>query len=165
MDGRAETIEIVLEDTGIRKALRAFEWVAFDLPRLTTGVGVALLAGLAAVQLYLIFGDFGYPGGLTVYHGVLVAGSVAAAVAMVCGPRVAVAQGGWLLGDLVGVVFVVVYLISRIAGLPGAPYLSGWWDFPAGTFGLAFALAFLGVHSLVIVKVLIARPQTRDWRH
>ncbi|HEY7053279.1 MAG TPA: oxidoreductase [Mycobacterium sp.] len=164
MGSRGETVEIVLEDTGIRKALRALEWVQFNIPRATTALGVVLLAGLAGVQFYLVLGDLGYPLWLTVYHCVLIAGWAAAAILMMTGRSVTAAQLGWFVGDVVAAVYLVIYLISRIVGLPGAPYLRGWWDFAAGTLGMLFALGFLGGHASILAGVMIARPQRRGWR-
>lgn len=156
---------MLLDDTGIRKALGFLDWFAFDLPRTTTGIGVALLAGQVAVHLWLLFGDIAWPVWLTCYYGVLIIGWAAAAVPMVFGSRVATAQAGWFLGDLVSIVFLVIYVVSRITGLPGAPYLKGWWDFPAGTFGMVFALGFIGLHLSILFGVMVARPQRRNWRY
>jgi hypothetical protein len=155
----------VLEDTGIRKALRFLGWFAFNIPRATTAMGLGLLAGLVGVHLYLLIGNFDWPVWLMGYNWVLNVGWLAAGIVMVIGPSVATAQIGWFIGDFIAVLFLVMYVVSRIAGLPGAPYLAGWWDFPAGTFGMAFALGFVGLHLSILLGVMIARPQRRQWHH
>lgn len=163
MGGRDETIAIVLEDTGIRKALRFLEWFRFNIPATTTAIGVALLAGLVAVQLYLLLGPLDWPAWMLPYFSVLTAGWVVAAVVMVVGRSLPIVQLGWALGAFLSSVYFVIYVVSRGLGLPGAPYLRGWWDFTAGTFGMAFAVGFLGLHLAILSGVMIAHPQRRQW--
>jgi len=155
---------LLLEDSGIRKVLRSLEWVAFNIPRVTSATGVALLAGLVGVHLYIMLATVQWPVWLIVYYAALIIAWAVAAILVVTGRSVATAQIGWCIGDLASTVFLVVYLVSRSIGLPGAPYLRGWWDFAPGTFGIAFALGFLGLHTSMLLGVMIARPQRRNWR-
>ena len=48
-------------------------------------------------------------------------------------------------------------------GLPGLSLLVGWWDYPLGTFVLALAAMFLGLHFSVVTGLNVAFPERRDW--
>ncbi|GAA4813419.1 oxidoreductase [Tomitella cavernea] len=157
-------MSVVLADTGAARVLRAARWVQFNLPRTTTGIGIGLLTGAIAMHLYLLFGEYSWPAGWLAYYAVLCAGWTIACFGMFAGKRVASTQTAWILGDAFCVLFLIVYLVGRSMGLPGLSYVAGWWDFTAGTFAMAFTVGFLGVHTLIALGVLIARPQQRTWR-
>lgn len=149
------------EETKLRKLVTSYRYFAFNIPRVVTSVGVLLLAGLAGALLYLWLGDFEFPAYLAVYFALSAGGCLVASILLWATP--ALITLGWVLGDVMSTVFVVGYVVSRLAGLPGAPELKAWWDFPAGTFGMLFAGLFVATHFSILTKVNIAYPQQRNW--
>ncbi|WP_147471669.1 oxidoreductase [Nocardia stercoris] len=134
--------------------------MAFDLPGVTTALGMASLLGAAAVHLYLLGTETGLPGYLTAYFVVLSAGWIFAAVMMALGRF---ADRGWLLAGLVSAVFLVGYVLSRLTGLPGLPAVKYRWDFTPGTVALLCAALFLAVWVSVLLGINVAHPRKRDW--
>jgi ABC-type proline/glycine betaine transport system permease subunit len=59
--------------------------------------------------------------------------------------------------------FIGIYLASRAVSLPGLVAVTGRWDFAPGTFALAFAAAFVGVHLSVLLGINVAYPQRQGW--
>jgi hypothetical protein len=68
-----------------------------------------------------------------------------------------------MLGSLVSAASLAMYLASRTVGLPGVSQLVGWWDYPVGTFAMALAALFVGVHVTVLTGMNVAYPHRRDW--
>lgn len=150
----------LLRQTKTYRLLTVYRYLAFNLPKVTTALGILLMLGIAAVHLYLI-GTAGHlPGYLVGYFTVLGAGCLVAAVMMAIGRF---ARRGRLLGSLASTVFLVVYLVTRFTGLPMLPEVKNWWDFTPGTIALGCAALFLATHVSVLLGINIAHPQKRDW--
>lgn len=132
-------------------------WVAFNLPRTVTAVGVVLLVAIVVVHGYLAASQPALPTYFIVYAVVLAVGCIAAVVA------VALTQWGWYLGSLVCVAFLGIYLVSRMVSLPGLEALTGRWDVAPGTFAMAFAAGFIAVHATVLSGINVAYPQQQGW--
>lgn len=138
-------------------------YVAFDLPRTVTGLGASLLMGLAAVHVYVLATGPGLPVYFLVYAAVLIAACLSAAGAMMLAFKPRVPQLGWYFGSLVCTVFLLIYLGSRVAGLPGLVGLTGRWDLAPGTLAMAFAAGFIAVHTTVLSGINVAYPRRRNW--
>ena len=159
-------MNILLRWTGLAKLVSFYRYFAFNGPRVTTAVGVVLIVGLVAIRVYWLAGGFPvrtYPMYLAVYFALMVAAGLLASVAMVLGSRPAVAGMGWGVGSVVSAVSTGMYVASRTAGLPGLPGLVGWWDYPLGTFSVALAALFMGLHFAVLTGMNVAYPQHRYW--
>ncbi|MDR7170240.1 hypothetical protein J2W56_003991 [Nocardia kruczakiae] len=135
-------------------------YAAVDLPRTTTAAGAALLLGLGGVHLYVLVREDALPTYLRVGFAILIAWCAGAA-ALVCGARTA--RAGWALGGLASLTFLVVYVLSRLAGLPGLPEVRGWWDSAPGSVAGTCALGFLAVTAAIVLGVTVARPQRQHW--
>lgn len=138
-------------------------YVAFDLPRTVTGLGASLLMGLGAVHVYVGATRPGLPLYFWVYLAVLIAACLSAAAAMVFAVKPLVPQAGWYAGSFVCAAFLVIYLGSRLAGLPGLVALTGRWDLAPGTLAMAFAGGFIAVHTTVLSGINVAYPQRQNW--
>jgi hypothetical protein len=156
----------LLRWTGLGKLISFYRYFAFNGPRVTTALGIVLLLGVAAIRLYWLAGGFPvpvYPAYLVGYFALLVAAAVLAAVGMVARRRPGLVWVGWMLGSLVSAASLAMYLTSRTAGLPGLPQLVSWWDYPLGTFAMALAALFVGVHVTVLTGMNVAYPHRRHW--
>ncbi|ORV92392.1 oxidoreductase [Mycobacterium interjectum] len=141
-------------------------YVAFDLPRVVTGLGAALLAGIVATHAYLMYSMAtrdALPGVFVVYAAAVIAACLLAAGAMGFGRNPAVAQAGWYFGSALAVVVIGVDVATRIASLPGLTAVTGRWDVAPATFALAFAGAFVGLHASVLLGINVAYPRRRQW--
>ena len=151
------------------KRSRAYDWlrlsgyVAFNLPRTVTMLGTALLTGIAAAHVYVLTSQPPLPVYFVVYAAILGACCLLAASFLWLGRNPRVPQLGWFFGDLVSVVFLGVYLASRVATLPGLVAVTGRWDFAPGTLAGAFALGFIAVHISVLLGINVAYPQRQRW--
>jgi hypothetical protein len=148
----------------VYRMLRLGGYVAFDLPRTVTALGGLLLLGIVVAHLYVLTTESPLPVYFVVYAAVVIVGCLAAAGAMWLTLNPRVPQLGWLLGDLVSVVFLGLYLASRAASLPGLIALTGRWDVAPGSFAGAFALGFIAVHMSVLLGINVAYPQRQNWR-
>ncbi|MGH3620336.1 MAG: hypothetical protein ACRDQ5_00900 [Sciscionella sp.] len=153
----------VLRWTGLKKLISFYRYFAFNAPQVTTAVGIALLLGIAVIRLYLLIGTIVLPAYLSVYFALLAAAALLASVGMVLMRRPVLTRVGWALGSLLSAVSIVVYVVSRTAGLPGLPQLVQRWDYPLGTFAMALAVLFLTLHFSVLTGMNVAVPQRRDW--
>lgn len=138
-------------------------YLAVDLPKTTTAAGVLSMLGLAGVHLYLLLREDRLPLHLRIGFGLLIAACLVAAGLMVCGAFPRLVRAGWALGGLVSVVFLVVYVISRLAGLPGLPEVKGWWDSAPGTVAGACALLLPALLAARGLGITVAYPQKRHW--
>ncbi|MGH3970565.1 MAG: oxidoreductase, partial [Mycobacterium sp.] len=138
--------------------LRLGGYAAFDLPRTVTALGGLLLLGIVATHVYVLTREPALPVYFVIYAAVLIAGCLLAAGAMWLGVNPAVPQLGWLAGDAVSVVFLGLYLASRVVSLPDLVALSGRWDVAPGSFAGAFALGFIAVHMSVLLGINVAYP-------
>ncbi|OBG97596.1 oxidoreductase [Mycobacterium sp. E3251] len=138
-------------------------WVAFNLPRTVTALGASLLVGLVALHAYVWIREPDVPWYFSVYSALLAACCLAAVAAMVFAVKPRVPQAGWYLGSVICFAFLAVYLVSRWVTLPGLESLTGRWDLAPGTFALAFAAAFIAVHTTVLSAVNVAYPQRQQW--
>lgn len=142
-------------------------WFAFNLPRTVTATGQSLLAGLVAVHVYVLTFQLTVQPGLAAYFAgyvaVLTAGCLIAAGAMIFRLKPLVVQGGWYLGSVVCMGFLVVYLVSRWVSLPGLEALTGRWDLAPGTLAMALAAAFVALHTTVLSGINVAYPQRHHW--
>lgn len=141
-------------------------YVAFDLPRVVTGLGVALLAGIAAVHGYLMYvvaNQDALPVAFVAYAVAVIAACLLAAVSMGFGRNPAVTQAGWYFGSLLSVVILCVDVATRITSLPGMTSVTGRWDVAPATFALAFAGAFIGLHVSVLLGINVAYPRRQHW--
>jgi hypothetical protein len=151
------------------KRSRAYEWlrlkgyVAFNLPRTVTVLGAALLMGIAAVHVYVLTSQTALPMYFVVYAAILGACCLLTAASLWMGRNPRVPQLGWFFGDLVSIVFIGLYLASRMAPVAGLVAVTGRWDFAPGTFAGAFALGFIAVHMSVLLGINVAYPQRQQW--
>ena len=143
--------------------LRLGGYVAFNLPRTVTALGAMLLLGVAAAHVYVLWKRSALPLYFVSYAGVLIASCFVAACVIWLDVNPSVPQFAWHFGSLVSVLFLGVYLASRVASLPGLVGLTGRWDFAPGTFAVAFALGFIAVHASVLLGINVAYPQQRNW--
>jgi hypothetical protein len=176
----------MLRWTGLGKLISFYRYFSFNVPRLTTALGLVPLLGIAAIRLYWLAGGFllpAYPAYLAAYFALLVAAALLAAVGMVLGRRPGLVRTGWArlgwvqmewaqmewapigwtLGSLVSASSIAMYLASRTMGLPGLPQLVGRWDYPLGTFAMALAALFVALHFSVLTGMNIAYPHRRQW--
>lgn len=152
------------ERSRLYQILRLGGWVAFDLPRTVTALGGLLLLGIVAAHVYVLTREPALPAYFVVYAVALIVGALVAAGAMWLAVNPRVPQLGWLAGDVVSVIFLVLYLVSRAASLPGLVALTGRWDVAPGSFAAAFALGFIAVHFSVLLGINVAYPQRQNWR-
>lgn len=138
-------------------------WVAFNLPRTVTALGGALLTGLVLVHIYVLTTEPGLPRYFAAYVLGLSAACALAAGAMVFALKPIVPQAGWYFGSLVCSAFLCAYLVTRWVQLPGLVGVTARWDFAPGTLGIAFAGAFLAVHTTVLSGINVAYPQRQQW--
>jgi len=138
-------------------------WVAFNLPRTVTALGGALLTGLVLVHIYVLATEPGLPRYFAAYVLGLSAACALAAGAMVFALKPIVPQAGWYFGSLVCSAFLCAYLVTRWVQLPGLIGVTARWDFAPGTLGIAFAGAFLAVHTTVLSGINVAYPQRQQW--
>ncbi|WP_031354730.1 hypothetical protein [Mycobacterium avium] len=138
-------------------------WVAFNLPRTVTALGGALLTGLVLVHIYVLATEPGLPRYFSAYVLGLSAACALAAGAMVFALKPIVPQAGWYFGSLVCSAFLCAYLVTRWVQLPGLIGVTARWDFAPGTLGIAFAGAFLAVHTTVLSGINVAYPQRQQW--
>lgn len=143
--------------------LRLKGYVAFNLPRTVTMLGAALLTGIAAAHVYVVTSLPSLPIYFVVYTAILGVCCPLTAAFLWLGRNPRVPQLGWLVGDLISVVFLGVYLPSRAVTLPGLVAVTGQWDFAPGTFAGAFALGFIAVHMSVLLGINVAYPQRQQW--
>jgi hypothetical protein len=143
--------------------LRLKGWVAFNLPRTVTALGAGLLIGVVAVHVYVLTSRTALPLYFVIYAAILGAGCLLTASFLWLGRNPRVPQLGWVFGDLISVVFLGVYLVTRAAPLPGLVAMTGRWDFAPGTFAAAFALGFVAVHMSVLLGINVAYPQRQQW--
>lgn len=138
-------------------------WVAFNLPRTVTALGGALLTGLVLVHIYVLTTEPGLPRYFAAYVLGLSAACALAAGAMVFALKPIVPQAGWYFGSLVCSAFLCAYLVTRWVQLPGLIGVTARWDFAPGTLGIAFAGAFLAVHTTVLSGINVVYPQRQQW--
>jgi hypothetical protein len=135
------------------------------MPKTTTGLGMLLLLGTAAIRLFWLTGHGPVASPPTYYQAYLAVVAfvaVVAAVAMAV-PRFAVPMAGWALGTVVSLATLGMYLASRIAGLPQLPVLVDRFDYALGTFAMGLAALFIALHASIVLRINIAVPQVRDW--
>jgi uncharacterized oligopeptide transporter (OPT) family protein len=152
-----------LRQTTTYRLLTVHRYVALNVPRTTTAAGILLMGVIAGVHLYLLFQTSGLPRYLGVYFGVLSAACLVAAVLSTIGPRARLVRAGWALGAAASIVFLAVYLISRLAGLPDVPQAEAWWDCAPATLAGACALGYLGLVAAIGLGVTVAYPWKRGW--
>ncbi len=152
------------------KNSRLFDWlrlkgyVAFDLPRMVTALGGFLLLAIAAAHAYVATTEAGLPRYFLVYSALLVTGCLMVAAGMWFRLSPRVPQLSWFLGDLLSVLFIGIYLASRVTSLRGLVAVTGRWDFAPGTFALAFAGVFVAVHMSVLLRINVAYPDRQGWQ-
>ena len=143
--------------------LRLKGYVAFNLPRVVTTLGAALLTGIAAIHVYVLITRPALPMYFVVYTAAVVGCCLLASVALWLARNPRVPQAAWLFGDLVSVVFLGAYLGSRAVALPGLEAVTGGWDFAPGTLAGTLALVFVTVHMSVLLGINVAYPQRQHW--
>jgi hypothetical protein len=126
------------QHTRLFRVLSLGGYVAFDLPRAVTGLGVSLLIGIAATHIYVWTSQDALPPYFQVYAAVVVALCLMFAGSMGFGRNPRVAQAGWY-------------------------FVTGRWDFAPATFALAFAGAFIGLHGSVLLGINVAYPRRQHW--
>lgn len=149
--------------SGLYEWLRLKGYVAFNLPRTVTMLGATLLIGIAATHVYVLTSQTALPMYFVVYTAALLVCCLLTAAAMWLGRKPKVARLGWFFGDVVCVVFLGMYLVSRAASLPGLVAVTGRWDFAPGTLAGAAALGFITVHMSVLLGINVAYPQRQQW--
>jgi hypothetical protein len=138
-------------------------YVAFDLPRLVTGLGAALLIGIAATHAYLLIEQNLSPWYFATYAVAAIVGCLLVAGGLAAGRNPRVAQASWYLGSLLSVVTLGVDVATRLAGLPGLTAVTGRWDLLPASFAGAFACAFIALHATVLLGINVAHPQRQQW--
>ncbi len=146
------------------RALTLDGWVAFDLPRMVTAVGVILLTGLVGVHVYVLMTEPALPRYFVGYAVALITGCLIAAVTMVAAVSPAVPQRGWYLGSIICLTFLGIYLFSRMTRLPELEAVTGRWDVAPGTLAMALAVGFVAVHTTVLSGVNVAYPHRQGWQ-
>jgi hypothetical protein len=145
------------------RMLRLGGYVAFDLPRLVTVLGDLLLLGIVATHVYVLSNETPLPSYFVIYVVVLTAGCLLAAGSLWRNVNSLVPLRAWPLGSTISLVFLGVYLASRITRLPGLAALTDRWDFAPGTLAVAFAAGFIVVHVSVLLGINVAYPQRQNW--
>ncbi|MCV7099793.1 oxidoreductase [Mycobacterium palustre] len=145
------------------KVLSLGGYVAFDLPRVITGLGAVLLLGIAATHVCLLLDQEAPPWYLVLYAAAVIAGCLLIAGGLAIGRNPRVTQGVWFAGSLLSAVVLVVDVATRMASLPGLVSVTGRWDLAPATFALGFACAFIGVHGTVLLGINVAYPQRQRW--
>jgi hypothetical protein len=148
----------------LHRMLQLGGYVAFDLPRTVTALGDLLLLGIVATHVYILSTETALPRYFVIYAVVLIAGCLLAAGAVWLNPDPLVPRLAWFLGSIVALIFIAVYLASRMASLPGLVAVTGRWDFAPGTFAAAFAVAFVAVHMSVLLGINVAYPDRQGWQ-
>lgn len=141
-------------------------YVAFDLPRVVTALGAVLLVGIAAEHGYLMYvvaNQDALPAAFVVYAVAVIAACLVAAAVMGYGRNPAVTQSGWYFGSLLSAVILCVDVATRVTSLPGMTTVTGRWDVAPATFALAFAGAFIGLHTSVLLGINVAYPRRQHW--
>lgn len=139
-------------------------YVAFDVPRLVTGLGASLLMGLVAAHAYMLATRPGLPPYFLVYLAVLIAGCLGAVAAMASAVKPLVPQAGWYAGSLICAAFLVIYLVSGFVSLPGPVALTGRWDLAHGTLAMGLGGGFIAVHTTILSGINVAYPRRQNWR-
>lgn len=139
-------------------------YVAFDLPRVVTGMGASLLIGVAATHGYLLLTGHGtLPWYAIGYAVAVIAGCLLIAAGMGVGFKPFVAHVSWFAGSMLSSLVLVVDVGTRFAGVPGMAATTGRWDVAPATFMLAFAGGFVAVHATVLLGINVAYPRRRHW--
>ncbi len=152
------------------KSSRVYDWlrlkgyVAFDLPGLVTALGGFLLLAIAAAHAYVATTKAGLPVYFRVYSILLIVGCLVVAGGMWLRLTPRVPQLSWFLGDLLSVLFIGIYLATRVTSLQGLAAVTGRWDLAPGTFALAFAGAFVALHMSVLLRINVAYPDRQGWQ-
>jgi len=152
------------------KSSRVYDWlrlkgyVAFDLPKTVTAVGGLLMTLIAAAHAYVATTEQGRPVYFAVYCVFVITACLATAGCMWLRLNPHMPQRSWFFGDLVAVLFIGIYLVTRVISVPGLVAVTGRWDFAPGTFGLALAGAFVALHMSVLVHVNVAYPDRQGWQ-
>ncbi len=146
------------------RMLRLGGYVAFDIPRTVTALADLLLLGVVAAHVYVLVREPGLPRYFVIYAAALIAGSLLAVGGSWISVNPLVPRLGWLLGSLISLVFIGIYVASRAVSLPGLVAMTGRWDCAPGTFALAFAAGFVGVHLSVLLGINVAYPQRQGWQ-
>jgi hypothetical protein len=152
-----------LKRTQMYEWMRLKGYVAFNLPRVVTGLGAGLLSGIAAVHVYVLVSRPALSAVFAVYTGLVVAWCLLAVAAMGFAANPRIPQLGWFVGDAVSIVYLAVYLATRPTALPGLVAVTGRWDFAPGTLAGALALGFVAVHMSVLLGINVAYPQRQQW--
>lgn len=139
-------------------------WIAFNLPRAVTALGVTLLFAIVAVHAYVVVTGPALPTYFLSYATALVLGCLLAAFGMTFGRSAAITQWAWNLGSLVCLTFLGVYVATRVVTLPGLVTVTGRWDIAPGSLGMAVAVAFIGLYVTVLSGVNVAFPQEQHWQ-
>jgi hypothetical protein len=144
--------------------LRLGGYVAFDLPRTVTALGDLLLLGIIATHVYVLSKGTALPRYFVIYAALLIAGCLLASGAVWLSLNPLVPRLAWLSGSMVSLVFLGLYVATRMASRPGLEALTGRWDFAPGTLAAAFAAGFIGVHLSVLLGINVAYPQRQGWQ-
>jgi hypothetical protein len=151
------------QHTRLFRVLSLGGYVAFDLPRAVTGLGVSLLIGIAATHIYVWTSQDALPPYFQVYAAVVVALCLMFAGSMGFGRNPRVAQAGWYFGSGLAIAVLAVDVGTRVVSLPSLVAVTGRWDFAPATFALAFAGAFIGLHGSVLLGINVAYPRRQHW--
>lgn len=134
--------------------------VAFNLPRMVTASGIALLLGIAVVLVSTLATVPERTGYLVIYVIVLTVALAASAVMLPAQDR---AHFGWFLGSALSALFFVTYVVSRLVSRTGAPPAQTGWDYAPGTAALGCAALFLTLHASILLGANVAHPRRQDW--
>lgn len=151
------------ERSPLHEWLRLKGYVAFNLPRAVTASGGALLLGVAATHVYLLASQPAVPVLFVVYAVGVAACCLLAAAAMWLSRYLRVLRAAWMCGDGISILFIAVYLTSRLTPLSGLVGITGRWDIAPGTLAGACALGFLAVHLSVLLGINVAYPHHQQW--
>ncbi|WP_241523478.1 oxidoreductase [Mycobacterium sp. IEC1808] len=173
MPGYARTVGFLVESwpeswhrSRVFRVLSLGGYVAFNLPRVVTGLGAILLVGVAATHAYALATQAtrdALPWYFVVYAVAVIAGCLLVGLALWVGRNHHVAQAGWYFGSLLSVVVIGVDVLTRVVYLPALTGMTGRWDFAPASFAFAFAGAFLALHTTVLLGINVAYPQRQRW--
>ncbi|WP_273842656.1 hypothetical protein [Rubrobacter calidifluminis] len=144
---------------GVRALVTFYRYIYINQPVLTTLTGLGLILMVGLTHMYAFPDIFGVAPYLGLSFAALFAGTLFAAGNIARGSF----RWGWGFGAALCVVAIVAYVLSRLFGFPGYPEARGAWDTPAGSFAVAFELAFIAITFAIATGLAVAYPDRRDW--
>lgn len=149
----------LLRWTGIGKMISFYRYIYFDQPRAITFLGICVILTIGLIHAYALPEHFEISPYLGISFAVLFVLSLASAFNILRGSYAT----GWLPGAVISGVALVLYLLSRLFGLPGFEEARGAWATPAGTIAMSLEALFISIYASLITGMNVAWPEKRDW--